>query len=190
MANEGMSVKGLAGAQAMLQDLEKITGVEGGAALFYPGGERRPNIGQKTAPTYEELLGYLAEGGRDIRPNEEDVNKMAELAMQKVSKQLAKVGREYKDKKTGETKVVRKEKQSLAGFVSGLNASMMEARKIMADRIKSGKTSSGTAEKVTEAYAKRRNTLYGVNESVVYVASGQLSNAMLGAKAKVDIKSK
>jgi hypothetical protein len=184
-----MKIKGLAGANAMLRDISKMVGVDGGAALYYPQ-ERRSNKHQKKAPSFEQLLGYLAEDGRDIRPNDEDVKKMGEIIVEHIGKHLRRVGRTVDDPRTGKKIRIRKEKQSLAGFVGGTRAAMMFARKRMLQRIKTGSTNRGKAATVTPNYARQRLRDYGVNESVVYVASGQLANAMSGAQVKVNIKSK
>lgn len=199
---KGFTAKGLAGAQAMLLDIERMVGVKGGAALYFPGGARKANKGQKKAPSYEELIAYLAgEDGkgnvtqperqrRDIRPNSKEVKEMGEKIMGKVATHLKRVGRTVTDRRTGKQIKLRKKKQSLAGMVAGLRAGMLFSKRKMTARLKSYKDNTGAYKKVTEKYAAQRKRDYGVDESVVFFASGQLNTAMLGAQVKVDLKSK
>jgi hypothetical protein len=78
------------------------------------------------------------------------------------------------------------EKQASQGIVKGTKKAIEYFAKRMLGYLKGGLTNDGTkADDVGEAYAAQREREHGVNPSVVYVASGDLSDAFLNGKAKV-----
>lgn len=178
-----MKVTGLNGAQAMTMELEILTGTNSGAT-WLADETRQPTFDAKTAPTHSEVIQYLADGGRDISPNEEDALEAGKIINDRVAKHLTATGRKTPD---GPKKPARPpEKKALGGLSAGLFDAAKKQAANMTDRIESQTTSSGgTADAVTDEYAERRQRKYNVNKSVVYVASSQLANALIKGKVQL-----
>lgn len=182
-----MKVTGMNGAQAMTMELEVLTGTNSGAS-WLADENRTPTFGAKTAPTHSDVIDYLAIGGRDISPNKEDANKSGQIITDKVAEHLKKTGRITKDGQQKPTPPP--EKRAKAGLAAGLRDGARYNAAQMTGRIEGGKTNSGgKAKQVSQedggAYARRRKKEYNVAESVVYVASTQLADALIKGKVKV-----
>jgi hypothetical protein len=196
VARKQPQTKGLAGAEAMVKELAFLTSANIGAD-FLADQPRTPNVGSKKAPTHEQVLGYLDEGGRSLYPSEADSVKAGEIIRDNIAKQLKKVGQttsdaKFKGRDTSKPVRVRVKtsaEQALAGAASGLKKGAKYLAKKMTERIKAGSTTSGAkASEVTKSYARQRKSNYSVNEAVVYIASGQLANAIASGKVKIYLK--
>jgi hypothetical protein len=134
-----------------------------------------------------DIVDFLAEGNsrsdnpkkRDIRATEEDSQKAAEMLADELVRQLNRAPR-------GESSpdvLMKKAKQGLAG---GLRKGALHIAGVMLDRVKTGTTNDGSpAEEVSGPYGRWRQVKYGVNPSSVFVASGQLGNALLQKRIKI-----
>lgn len=183
MARTVSKVTGLNGATAIAQELEILTRTKSGCA-WVADSPREPTFGAKTAPSNADVVEYLRLGGRDITPNESDVNHTGQIIRDRVAAHMAKTG---KTTPNGPVKPAPPpEKRALAGLASGLR----KGAKYNADRMtrlcEAGSTNSGApAERVTTAYGQRRLSKYGVNPQSVYFASGQLLNDLIRGKVKI-----
>ncbi len=191
MAKKKPEVKGMAGAQAILRELAAILDVDI-SGQYLADSPRHPTFKASKVPTHAEVLDHLAKGNnksnnrkrRSLYSTEEDNNKAAIIVRDDIARHLQRTGRTTPDGKP----VTTDKKQALAGGVAGVKKATEYLAAQMLKRLEAGSTTSGaSAEKVTEQYAKSRNKEYGVNESVVYVASGQLANALASGKIKISI---
>ena len=151
----------------------------------------------KNNPTNEEIIGYLAEGGRDITPNEAEIREAGEIMVAEYAKAFSRIGKEgerkFKDangimqiRKT----VVTREKGTKSGTQRGLRRAMDHFKKKMVERIKSGTDNKGAKKIVTKRYARRRHLQYDVadDRSLIFHASLQLSNAVVKSNVKIKMK--
>ena len=188
MAKKGMSSTGLDGAKDMLKELEILTGTNSGCA-FLADSPRSATFGGKKIPTHSEVIEYLALQGRDIRANQEDVNKIGKLILKDVARHLKLTGRRRKGKDGTRPPDRTEPEKALRGLAAGLRKGGQALGIKMLDRVEGQRTNTGgTAGEVGDKYARRRNRWYGTSESSVYVASGQLANALTNGKVKVFLK--
>jgi hypothetical protein len=194
---DGISAQGLTGAQLITRELAVFAGSNIDAWLEAPSS-RKPNRGEKSAPSFLELIDYLAgEDGRgnrdifgerkerDIRPRDQEAQKAAEIFTDELIKQLRRAGEtvDVGTKAAPQQVTLTAQKQARRGMDKGMKDALKFIQQFMVDNVKGMKTNTGApADKVSDRYAGRRNTLYGVSESVVYVASGQLAEALMNAK--------
>jgi hypothetical protein len=128
-------------------------------------GKQRQGEGERG--TNADVKDYLAEGGRDLGPNEDDAHKAAVAYVAQAEKFL----RLQQD--------VKKPPSAQAANQASAKAFTNAARvvqRILADRVDKSEDQDGTAEKVTAPYAKARAAEYGIpdDQSQVFKASGQL----------------
>lgn len=194
MAFKKPKTKGLAGAEAMTKELAFLTSANI-EALFLAEDDRKRTIQSREkgtlkkgkVPTHSEVLKHLADGGRSLYPNEKESIKAGKIIRDRIAKHLKKTGKVVTNKQ-GVTRVLTKDKQAMAGASSGLRSATKYIAKMMSQRMeRQGTTSGGSADEVSIPYAIWREDNYNVNESVVYVASGQLANALASGKVKVKL---
>jgi hypothetical protein len=189
MAKKESKIKGLTGAEAMIKELGFLTSANIGAD-FLANHERTnmPKQNGKTAkgkpPTHQEVIEYLEEGGRSLYPSESDQKEAAKTIRDEIAKRLERTG---KTVKTQEQVRAIKKKKALEGAVSGLLKSTKKVARQMSKRMESGQTTTGKARQVESDYASQRARDWGVTDSqaLIYVASGQLANAIASGKVKV-----
>lgn len=195
MAFKKPKTKGLAGATAMVKELEFLTSANIGAD-FIADQARSQTVQSRdkgtmkkgSVPTHEQVLEYLAEQGRSLYPNDKDSIEAGRMVRDSISEHLKRTGQTVTNKK-GVSRVLTADRQAMAGASSGLMKGAKYIAKTMTARIKSQSTTDGgKAEPVTESYANWRHSNYDVAQSVVYVASGQLANAIASGKVKVFMK--
>lgn len=142
--------------------------------------------------TNKEVIKHLAEGNRkasesikrDIRPTKEDSEKAAQIFVKELAKKMQIAGR-----KTSAGSPVSREKAAKQGIVIAMKKAAKYTAKVMYDRVKKQQDNTGAkAHPVGEKYAKQRLRKFGVSESVVFVASNQLANALQKGKVKIDFK--
>jgi len=191
MAFNKPKTKGLAGAEAMIKELEWLTNANIGADYVadqarYAKPDKNGNT-PKNVPTHTEVMEFLALGGRSLYPSEEDSKQGSKLVRDAIAKHLKRTGEVVKDRK-GVERVLSKERQAKAGANEGLLKCGKYLGKKMAERMKAKSTTSGApAEQVGKDYARQRSNDWQVANSraLVYVASGQLANAVASGKVKV-----
>lgn len=180
MANP--NVKGVNGAQRIMELIMASTEM-GAAWVSNPRNDKVTN---------REVIKHLAEGNRnaketikrDIRPNQEDIKKAAEIFVDQIAKKMRIAG---KNDSAGNP--VSREKAAKQGAVSAMRKSMKHTAKVMYNRVKRMKTNDGSkAHPVGQKYAQQRNRKYGVANSVVFVASSQLANALQKGKIEINFK--
>jgi hypothetical protein len=184
MANEEKKVKGLDGARTIMEMILKTANV---SAEWV--SESR--VGDSSKVSNRQIIDYLAEGNdkskgerikRDIRPNEKDAEKIAKDFVNEIAKKMKIAGKVD----AGDTGVSR-EKAAKQGVVSAMRKAAKAQSKLMYDRVKNMKTNDGSkAHPVGKKYAAQRKRLHGVAESVVYVATAQLANALQKGKIKIN----
>jgi hypothetical protein len=179
-SNDAASVKGLNDAMTVAEMLNILDRANSGAEWT-----AAPRINPKD-PSNEQIIEYLAKGGRDIRANYKDMTEAAELFADEIVRHMNRVNHVTK----AGVKITA-DKQAKAGIVGGMRKAMKSIAKAMSGRVKAQKTSSGTqAPNVTEKYAKARKKKWGVNENVVYIATRQLATALLKGTIKIYYKNK
>jgi hypothetical protein len=215
MAKDAFDARGLADAQLITMALKAMTAAEAGAD--WTSDERTPYPGKKKTPTNKEIIEYLAEPNhgpsRDIRITDSDGDELNRIVANEMTEALIKVGNTGMTKRRvtvagGKTKLVddkaftvTAEKQARAGITGGLRKAAIRAADIQYDRVKNMKTNDGSAAaKVSGSldvdsafgggggYAGWRYRTFGVNEDVVYFASGQLARALQTSSLKGKIK--
>ncbi len=194
-AKLGIKIKGLRGATAITQMVEQL--VASRADGYVQDTTRK---GGKV--TNGELLGYLADGGRDITPNPADQKKFAETFRDEFAQKMTLEARTYntKDRQVkgklikGKSGVVSTERATKQGTVSGLRKALKLWAKMMKTRIKKQVDNTGGAlkplklnEQGYSAYARKRKKEYGVNVKTLLVASRQLAEAIHKGKIKIKI---
>ena len=84
------------------------------------------------------------------------------------------------------TTVLTEEKQVRAGLAGGMKPALTTLSRGMLANLRSMRTrDGGQAARVGEKYAKARRLKYGVDESVVYVASGELGGAVQNGRTRI-----
>jgi hypothetical protein len=137
-----------------------------------------------------DLIDYLADGGRDIRPDDKDATDATNVYATEVLRQIDRNTKNelYNAKHASAiaagTKKARNIKElselTKAGIVGGLRKAIGLLANRMAERAANQKnTNRSMMRRVSEAYAKRRKKDHGVSENIVYTASGQLGDALL-----------
>lgn len=152
-----LNTSGLKKAQNQLAILAQMGARTKG--IYLPGTPR--GEGQLTNG---QIIDYLAIGGRDIKANETDCDKAADLFKAQVEQALQKV--------TDGTAITPQKVGMIAA--KAWRAAGRYVKELMKQRVEAGDTNSGPARKVEEAYAKARQRKYGIPEDVVYKATGQL----------------
>lgn len=170
------SVKGGAEAQAFLQMLAVCSAANASASWL---AEKRTDGNASNG----EILKYLADGGRDITPTDEDLGRYAKIWADEVTRQL---DRRSKLAATGKT-LVNVQSTARAGITGGLRKAAMAYAETLAFRAKAGIDKNGVMKPVTEAYAAQRHRRHGVanDTSVVFKASLQLINNIITKRIKV-----
>ncbi len=138
----------------------------------YLPGHRRDEGG--TGISNGEVIDYLADGGRDIRANERDVDKCARAFVTVVELGLMKVRDQPK-------KMQLQKARQLAA--KAWRAAGMAMKAIMLERVESGTDNTGGAARaLTGDYIDFKNRKYG--QAAIYKATGQLvSNLAQGPGA-------
>jgi hypothetical protein len=162
----------------MMLDM-KVTGLKSArrmmAFMAFLGAEYRGI--EKVGKTRSSMFGYgittnadvqefLAEGGRDLGPAEDDAENAAQAYVDTVMKHLTFM-------KKGKVNVPAAERQAQA---KALRAAAMAVSKIMVNRIEKSEDMDGPADEVTEEYAKARARKFSMSDdqSQAFKASGQL----------------
>lgn len=152
-----IEARGLSKAKAQMDWLAKMGARISGVHL--PGSARND-----TGATNGEIIDYLAEGGRDIRADQEDADKAAMAFKVQVELALNKI----KDVPRGSAKVQQE-------AAKAWRAAGRVIKEIMRERVDQGKVQGGgDASKVSEDYAAQRLRKYGIPEDIVFKATGQL----------------
>jgi hypothetical protein len=177
IGNKYFNAKGLDGMQGITQALAMMEATEAGAD--WDGGTRTDPNGNSN----QDIIEYLAAGGRDITPNEKDGNKAVELYANQVTKHLNLIG------KTGVNTPELTKKKILSGITAGLRDAAKFIASVMYKRVKSGVDNEGNRKPVTKAYAKQRNRKHGIadNRNIIFTATLQLANALQTKNIKVRI---
>lgn len=141
-----------------------------------------------------DVILYLAKGGRDIRFNKSDEQRMIVEFKRQIDKELARLirrnnriartlrtrmsksinGKKFKTK-TG--KILKVKQMADTAAVFGLRKAMLYGKETMVTRIQTQETTdAGAAKAVTPQYARARARKYGVpnSTSLVFKATGQL----------------
>ena len=193
--NDVFTATGLTGAETIAKELA-VFAKAGVVAELFNNESRQPYPGRKSTPSNEQIIEYLAEGGRDITPNKEDSQDIAEGIANEMVKQLRRagtvidtVGRDGARRQT----TLTAERQARRALTKGFRDALDKVQGIMRRHIESMTTSDGgPADRVSQddggKYARWRNNQFGVNEGVVYVASGQFHNAIKTARKNINIK--
>jgi hypothetical protein len=152
-----MDAIGLDKALAQLKALGGFIGMVKGAEFY---GRTRRDSGKNNA----DVLDWLTEGGRDIQ-------KMGSKEMDRAAKALAKEAeRRLQHLPTGIS-----QKRAVEILAAAYRDAGKEILEILTERIKKEITSDGNqAKKVTPEYAAERRRKYGVPDSAVFKATGQL----------------
>ena len=175
-------IEGIEEATAQLAVIEALAEAGIGISYVFPAG-------RNDGVSNEQIIKWLADGNsrspkpikRDIRANDEDAEKMGELFIKSVDKQLERVG---KRKKSGEK--VSKEDAARAGGASGLRAAAKYQAGVMYTRLEEQTDNNGRGfDLVGTAYAEQRLREYGINQDTVFFATGQLAEALLKGKYKL-----
>jgi hypothetical protein len=178
------------GAQAQMAMLEAI--IEEGMGVSFRGDIR--DDGKSNEDVIRFLAGEDENGNpnpdasdriRDIRPSGDQEKEAAQRYLEVVDKRLDVIG------KTAKGKDVDPEKQANGAAVAGLRSagkytaeSMLEnSRKMITT---SGPGSGGSAKPVTPEYASQRSNRFGIPENVIYVRTGQLQDALINGKLKIE----
>lgn len=139
--------------------------------------------GEKRVSNNRQVVDWLADGERDIRPTEKDATDAAKKFVASVYRYMQIVSKSKKRiLKAGPELDAAVAKAQAAGKLKANNASAkayraaaMVIKQRMLDRVESGKVNTGSdADKVTKTYAKRRAKKYGIPDDVVFKATGQL----------------
>lgn len=142
------------------------------AGAEWHGGIRPDGLGNG------ELIEYLADGGRDLTPNDEDATAATNAYATEVLRHIDKAS-----KVTGKTSnpdnIAR---QAISG---GLRKGIMLIAEIMRKRLERGVDNKGKRTPVDEEYAKARQRKHGVNKDAIYVATGHLADAMQSRNYKI-----
>jgi len=148
-------------AQNMMNALGKMGAAYRGIEMHGLGRQ-----GQGERGTNADVKEWLAEGGRDIGPNDEDAKKAAEEYV-KVAEMFL---RQQTDKKPPSAQAA-----NMASAKAFRDAATV-VQKILAGRVDKGEDKDGNVKEVTEAYAKARAAKYGIPDSTseILKASGQL----------------
>lgn len=182
MADDNENIQGMDAAQAQLSVLEAIATAGIGISYAFSGG-------RDDGKSNEDILNYLAEGNtrsanikrRDIRSSPADAEKMGELFIEQVDKQLERVG-----KTTKSGKEVTKEQAARAGAAAGLMAAAIYYQGLLSDRLEGQVDNAGNSlELVDEDYAEQRFREYGVSKDTVGYRTGQLITAILTGQYKL-----
>ena len=135
MEEQQTSVKGLDDAKAIIETLQVLSVSESYAEFV-----GNPRVGDNLSN--QELLQYLADGGRDLRSNNEDEAKAMLLVANEITKQMnvpVMVNGAYKAR----TELM------IAGITGGLRKAVKYITKQMFDRLKSGVDNTGTKKPVS-----------------------------------------
>ena len=141
--------------------------------------------------TNADIKAYLAEGGRDLGPNDDDAKKAAEAYVKVVTRYLKSITQRIKPMPRLGTKahaaaVKRQARVKKAQKKGKKGASMADARafkkagklvaKIIADRIEKGEDMHGQVKPVGQDYAAQRAMDMGMPDDthIVFIRSGQL----------------
>jgi hypothetical protein len=175
MAKAPFEAQGLAGAAAVTRMLGMLTAAKGHGQL---------DVGERTDTKHSnaEIMDFLAEGGRDIRPstNKPEIQKSAEAFTNEYVRQMNLA------KNTVKASEVAAKKAFRVGMLTGLKKAMQEHVRGLKERLKTGRDNYGARKPVTEEYAKARKSKYGWAEDVIFIATKQLGEAILHGKIKVD----
>lgn len=159
-----------------------------GASLAAKTRAENPNLDNN------DVILYLAKGGRDIRFDSSDEHRMIVEFKRQIDKKLALLirrnnriartlrtrmsntaaGKKYKTK-TG--KILRVKRMADTAAIFGLRKAMLYGKEKMATRLVTQETTdAGAAKAVTKQYAAARARKYGVpnSTSLVFKATGQL----------------
>jgi hypothetical protein len=203
IGNKFFNTTGMEESKKILQALAMMSATEAGAD--WVGGTRSDDRASRQVSN-AEIIDFLAEGNtrdkrgpqkRDIRPNEAEGQKAVEIYADELVTQLNRVGMVAR----GSVKTV--EQQARAGIVGGLRKAIKFIVKLMAKRVETGTTNTGArAKEVTGSldediafsgsgggYAGWRYRKFGISESVVFIASGQLLHALEKGKIKIRFNS-
>ncbi len=163
----------------------KVTGMKTAARMMrfmaflgaeYRGIEKRGRTRESTfgygIETNADVKEYLAEGGRDLGPNDEDAEDSAKAYVAAVMKHLSFM-------KKGKVNVTAAAKQAQA---KSLRAAALAVSKNWVARIEGNEDKDGNSDEVTPEYAKVRARKYSMTDStsVIFKASGQLLADLAG----------
>lgn len=179
IGNKYFNAQGLEGMQGITQALAMMEATEAGAD--WDGGLRTSSDGSGPIQSNARILKYLADGGRDIRPDDSDGNKAVKLYVNQLTKRLQQIGN------MGKSGPLTAEKQITAGITAGLRDAAKFIAKTMYERVKAGVDNTGTKKDVTPEYAAQRHRKHGIANSVgiVFTATLQLANALQRGRIKI-----
>ncbi|MCP4640651.1 MAG: hypothetical protein GY851_09470 [bacterium] len=128
-----------------------------------------------------DVIGFLAEGGRDISPTEDDSDEAAQAYLLKVEERLRMMkSKGWVTSRKGQVAIVKgaelEGKRAAGGAQSiALREAGKVMTKILRDRVTQQTTNDGNkADAVSPAYATWREYKYQVPKSTVFRATGQL----------------
>ncbi len=148
-----------------------------------------------------DVINYLAEGGRDIRFNESERNRMTDIFTLEVRKKLAaiikrnnRISKQLIKQKAGFkykrpiAKPILAQKAAKLASVIGLRKAMAWGKETLTMRVMTQDTTEdGAAKEVTAKYAKQRANKYSLPDdtSLVFKASGQLIDNLSRGSIKI-----
>lgn len=205
-----LSVKGLSGMAAVMKTIEKLTnGTAGIAGIEFHGTARDDGSGLSNA----EVADHLKEGSTHTKrlgggPIKRDFFSASEATKDDIAKKFAEVA-EVELAKLARHMERAEAAVAKAGPRRGLSAAQTAANKVaktiattafkdaaevwrlvIVDNLENGLLFDGNAaEKVGEAYAKKRQKEHGIGTDVVGQATGDLLTNMSDSKAFKFIKS-
>jgi hypothetical protein len=142
------------------------------AGAAWEGGIRPDGLGNS------KLIEYLADGGRDLSPNDEDATAATNAYATDVLRHI-----DLASKSTGKT--ANPDNIARAGIVGGLRKGITLIADRMRKRLEKGEDNKGRRTPVKDDYAKARQKKHGVNKDAIYVATGHLADAMQSRNYKI-----
>jgi len=161
----------MVGAQAVMKELEKLCSAFQGVEL--PGHSR-----EEGSLNNADIIDYLAEGGRDITSNDEDVELAALAFVAEAEPFLQRAAQSQTPPSAGKASSVSGKAWRAAGLVVLFK---------MRDRVEAGQNSDGSSKPVSERYAEWRLKKHSIPKHVIFKATGQLLTNLSGGKAALKL---
>jgi hypothetical protein len=191
---QAMSVQGL-------EDLEDFMRAVSMAGVAHAYAEWTSVSRNPATVANDDLIDYLAEGGRDIRPSDKDGIDATNAYATEVLKQIDNnTKRAFFNEKhaaaiASGTKKARTVKELdvivKSGITNGLRKGITLLAERMAERAANQKNTDGSQmDKVSKEYADKRKKDHGIDPGVVYTATGQLGDALLERRFRIHLDKK
>jgi len=161
--------KGLKKARNMMLALGKMGAAYRGIEMH---GRARQGAGERG--TNADVKEWLAEGGRDIGPSDEDA--------QKAAAEYVRVAEQFMRQQV-DTKKPPSAQAANHASAKAFRRCAAIVQRILADRVDKSEDMDGQADAVTKAYAKARAAKFGISDdqNQVFKASGQLLGNLQGS---------